>query len=73
MTSWFLSILHFLGEKWLRIFQLRLLSTPPSGRQLQVTLGRENEKLDLFSIAMEFNLAYEKDSFRIPFSIITFD
>jgi hypothetical protein len=47
--------------------------SPPSGRQLQVTLGRENEKLDLFSIAMEFNLAYEKDSFRIPFSVITFD
>lgn len=29
----------------------------------------ENEKeiLDLFSIAMEFNLAYKKDSFHIPF------
>jgi hypothetical protein len=27
----------------------------------------EEEILDLFSIAMEFNLAYKKDSFRIPF------
>ena len=36
----------------------------------RVTCKRcEGEKkiLDLFSIAMEFNLAYKKDSFRIPF------
>jgi hypothetical protein len=36
---------------------------------LQTSRRGENEKeiLDLFSIAMEFNLAYKKDSFHIPF------
>jgi hypothetical protein len=33
---------------------------------LQTMFQGEKEILDSFSIAMEFNLAYKKDSFRIP-------